>query len=274
MNRSANPPPSVPPVRPDWPTVPPRAPLLPMVLAICGSEMRAAGRERLLLVFTILMPLLIMLLFAQLPDMFEPDPALGGLRAVDALMAPISLGAALLVTSLVIVPSALATARERRYLRRISTTPAPPGAVLLAHTLVGAVNMVGACVVILGVGRLVYDLRMPLSWGWFLLGLTLATAALLALSALIGGLVPNATWASSVGSVVLVPAMFLSGIFFPAEDMPALLQRVTDFLPSGAALHVLRDAWAGQPPQLLHLSVLTATVVLLWPLAIRFFRWS
>lgn len=255
-------------------TVPPRAPLLPMVLAICGSEMRAAGRERLLLVFTLLTPLLVMLLFAQLPDMFDPDPALGGLRAVDALMAPIALGIALLVTSLVIVPTTLATARERRYLRRISTTPAPPGAVLLAHTLVGAVNMVGACVVILGVGRLVYDLRMPVSWGWFLLGLVLATAALLAVSALIGGLVPNSTWANSVGSVVLVPAMFLSGIFFPAEDMPAVLQRVTDYLPSGAALHVLRDAWAGQPPQPLHLLVLAVTVVLLWPLAIRFFRWS
>lgn len=262
---SANPPPF---------TVPPRAPLAPMVLAVCASEMRAAGRERLLLLFTLLTPLLVLLLFAQLPDMFDPDPALGGLRAVDALMAPIALGIALLTTSLVIVPSALAAARERRYLRRISTTPAPPGAVLLAHTLVGAVNMAGACVVILGVGRLVYDLRMPVSWGWFLLGLVLATAALLAVSAVIGGLVPNPTWANSVGSVVLVPAMFLSGIFFPAEDMPAVLQRVADVLPSGAALHVLRDAWVGQQPQPLHLLVLVATVVLLWPLAIRFFRWT
>jgi ABC-2 type transport system permease protein len=263
-----------PPVRTAPVVVPPRAPLVPMVLAICAGEVRAAGRDRLLMVFTRLTPLLILLLCAQRPGMCDPDPAHGGLRGVDAVMAPIALGVALMVISLVIVPTTLATARDRRYLRRISTTPAPPGALLLAHTLVGAVNMAGACAVILGVGRLVLGLRMPVSWGWFLLGLFLAAAALLALSALIGGLVPNTTWANAVGSVVLVPGMFLSGVFFPAEDMPASLQRITDLLPSGAALHVLRDAWAGRPPQLLHLLVLTTTAVLLWPLAVRFFRWT
>ncbi|GAA1115739.1 ABC transporter permease [Nocardiopsis metallicus] len=263
-----------PPARTASVAVPPRAPVAHMVLAICASEMRAAGRDRLLMVFTLLTPLLIMLLFAQLPDMFDHDPAHGGLRAVDAVMAPVALGVALMAISLVIVPTTLAAAREHRYLRRISATPAPPGALLLAHTLVGAVNMVGACAVILGVGWLVYDLRMPVAPGWFVLGLLLAAMALLALSALIGGLVPNATWANALGAVVLVPGMFLSGVLFPAEDMPASLQRVTDVLPSGAALHVLREAWTGQPPQPLHLLVLVATTVLLWPLAIRFFRWS
>ncbi|MEU3019345.1 MULTISPECIES: ABC transporter permease [unclassified Nocardiopsis] len=253
--------------------VPPPVPRARMAWAVCVNELRVAGRERVVVVFTVLMPLLIMVLFAQLPGMFDADPETG-LRAVDTVMAPIALGIALLVTTLVMVPSTLAAAREHGYLRRISTTPAPPWAVLLAHMLVGALNVVGACAVILGVGRLLFDLRMPVSWGWFVLGLALATTSLLAVSALIGGLLPNTAWANGVGSVVLVPAMFLSGVFVPAEELSPALQRVAELLPSGAALHVLRDAWAGQPPAPAHLLVLVVATGLLWPLALRFFRWT
>lgn len=256
------------------PTVPGRAPIAPMVLAICAGELRAFFRERLLLVFTILLPVGLLLLFAQMPGMLDPDPALGGLRALDVVMAPITMGIALMVISLQMVPQAIATARERRYLRRLSTTPAPPSAVLFAHMLVGVVNAVAACAVILLVGRLVHDLRMPVSWGWFLLCLALSIVALLSVAMLIGGLAPNAAGANGIGAVLLMPAMFFSGIFVPAEDMPGALQRLTDLLPTGAALHTLRDTWLGQPPELLHVLVLVGTAVLLWPPAIRFFRWT
>lgn len=102
----------------------------------------------------------------------------------------------------------------------------------------------------------------------------LAILVMLSVSVLIGGLVPNTEWANGIGGLVLVPAMFFSGVFVPAENFPESLRVVADFLPSGAALHALRDTWTGLPPESAHVLVMFAALVLIWPFAIRLFRWS
>ena len=83
--------------------------------------------------------------------------------------------------------------------------------------------------------------------------------------------------AAPIANVIALPMMFLSGVFFPREAMPQVLQGVTDYLPLTYLADALRSVaidgatlWS-QWPNLIGLAVwLTVSFVL----AVRLFRWE
>jgi lipooligosaccharide transport system permease protein len=64
-------------------------------------------------------------------------------------------------------------------------------------------------------------------------------------------------------TLFLTPMMFLSGVFFPREQLPEPVRRVSDWLPLTNAVELVRpmflDRWPQQP--LLHLLVLAAYAI-------------
>jgi lipooligosaccharide transport system permease protein len=68
-------------------------------------------------------------------------------------------------------------------------------------------------------------------------------------------------------SLFLTPTMFLSGVFFPRDQLPGVMRVVSDWLPLTAAVELIRPLFLGQWPAqaLLHLAVLvTYAVVGFW----------
>ncbi|MES2936973.1 MAG: ABC transporter permease [Pseudomonadota bacterium] len=68
-------------------------------------------------------------------------------------------------------------------------------------------------------------------------------------------------------TLFLTPMMFLSGVFFPREQLPAAVRAVSEWLPLTAAVELVRpmfmDQWPAHPVR--HLLVLAAyTVVAFW----------
>ena len=61
-------------------------------------------------------------------------------------------------------------------------------------------------------------------------------------------------------TLFLTPTMFLSGVFFPREQLPGFMQVVAQWLPLTAAVELIRPLFLGQWPAhgLQHLLVLTA----------------
>ena len=62
-------------------------------------------------------------------------------------------------------------------------------------------------------------------------------------------------------TLVLTPMMFLSGVFFPREQLPAVVQAISDWLPLTNAVAIVRPLFMDQWPEqvLRHGLVLTAT---------------
>ncbi|MEU8382798.1 ABC transporter permease, partial [Streptosporangium sp. NPDC048865] len=113
--------------------------------------------------------------------------------------------------------------------------------------------------------------RSPLAFaGVFVLG----TASMLSLGLLIAAMAPNAKVAPGIGSLLMFPLMFMAGMWIPRELMPDLVRQIGDFLPMAPFADALRDTWAGQAPQTLHLVVMAATVLVMGGLAARLFRWE
>jgi len=59
-------------------------------------------------------------------------------------------------------------------------------------------------------------------------------------------------------SLFLTPTMFLSGVFFPREQLPGVMKNISDWLPLTAAVELVRPLFLGQWPAdgLGHLAVL------------------
>ena len=68
--------------------------------------------------------------------------------------------------------------------------------------------------------------------------------------------------------------MFLSGVFFPREQLPPLVRAISDWLPLTNAVELVRplfmDQWPQQP--LRHAVVLAATTVVAFWLALALTR--
>jgi lipooligosaccharide transport system permease protein len=64
-------------------------------------------------------------------------------------------------------------------------------------------------------------------------------------------------------TLFLTPTMFLSGVFFPREQLPGVLRLISDVLPLTAAVELIRPLFLGQWPEraALHLAVLAAYAV-------------
>ena len=64
-------------------------------------------------------------------------------------------------------------------------------------------------------------------------------------------------------TLFLTPTMFLSGVFFPRDQLPSVLRHISDWLPLTAAVELVRPLFLGQWPAqgLQHLAVLLVYTV-------------
>jgi ABC-2 type transport system permease protein len=75
-------------------------------------------------------------------------------------------------------------------------------------------------------------------------------------------------------AVALYPMMFFSGLYYPVQLMPAVIQHISHYTPLGAAVPAIGDSWVGQFPPAQPLLVLAGYVLVFEFLAKRFFRWE
>lgn len=237
------------------------------------TETRLHLREWPLLFFTIGLPLgLLVVLGLSIP--FFTEAGAGGERYVDAQWPSMMVLLALLTLACSVLPATLSTYREQGVLRRMSTTPVGPGRMLGVQLLINLGIGAVTTTLLIVAGTVVFGSAPPRQLAWFVLVFLLGTAALLAMGLVIASLAPNAKVAPGIGSAVMFPLMFLAGMWVPRDVMPDVLRTISDYSVAGPFAAALRDTWAGHPPQVLHLVVVTAGLVVFGGLAVRLFRWE
>ncbi len=73
-------------------------------------------------------------------------------------------------------------------------------------------------------------------------------------------------------AAALYPMMFFSGLYYPVQLMPALIQDISRYSPLGAAVQAIGYSWTGQFPSAQSLLVLTGYALVFGFLAKHFFR--
>jgi ABC-2 type transport system permease protein len=237
------------------------------------TESKLFLRDPMAVFFAVAFPPLLLAILGAIPAFREPNEDLGGARVID-LYVPIMVGFVLAMLAISVIPTYLATYRERGILRRLSTTPMQPASLLLAELVMALVMALVAVTLVLAVGVVVFDTAVPEQPVGFLAAVVLGAGALLALGLLVAAVAPSGKAASGIGTMLFFPLMFFAGLYFPRETMPEVLRNISDFTPLGAAVQAMADASAGAWPQPLHLAVMAAFTMVASLAAAKLFRWE
>ncbi|GAA3473101.1 ABC transporter permease [Nonomuraea roseola] len=212
--------------------------------------------------FTILLPLFILVIFGS------------SIPPGDTVLLPMTLAIAVGLVGLYLLPTTLATYRERGILRRLSTTPVRPRSMLIVQLLLQLVLAVTACTLLLAVAGTVLGAHLPTRVVPVVVAFALGTAAMFAIGLLIAAVAPNGRTANGVGVLLYFPMAFLAGLVQPADKMPVILAAIGEYTPLGAFRQTLQDVWAGASPSPLLLGVMAAYAVIISVAAAKFFRWE
>jgi ABC-2 type transport system permease protein len=190
------------------------------------------------------------------------------------LYVPIIVAVGLAVFALNGLSQLSATYREKGVLRRMRTTPVKPGVMLGAQLLMSTILSMLSMVVVVIIGRLVYDVSPPRQAAAYLVGYVLAALSMFAIGLLVASLAPTGRSAGAIGTVLFFPLVFFAGLWIPRDTMTDALRTISDLTPLGAGVQSLQDATAGHWPQLLHLTVMLGWTIVAGGLATRYFRWE
>ncbi|WP_433887660.1 ABC transporter permease [Streptomyces sp. CA-111067] len=232
------------------------------------SQARLLLREPASLAW-LLLPLLLLILFGNIPAFTKPSDALDGRRVIDVYVPTI---AALVPLSLAFtaLPIAMATYREKNVLRRLAVSPVPAAGMLAALlAVIAAMTAVGVALIV-AVGGIAFDVTAPANAGTVVASFVLGTTAVLALGLVVAALARTSGAASALGVPLMIVNFFFSGLYVPVDELPHVLRQIGEYVPFGAVM----AAWAGQGALWQHLAVLAGYTVLGSLVAARVFRWE
>jgi len=241
-----------------------------MLTRITATEARLFFREPGVWLLTILLPTMVLVIVGLMFGT-HPDPALGGRRWID-IFAPSMVVMNLAILGVNTLPARLVKYRERGVMRRLSTTPASPGSLLIAQLVVNMGVAVVSLALLIVVGNLVLQIPLPKDLIGFAVAFLLGMSALFSLGLLVAAVSPTTGIATALFVPLFALVMFLGGVYLPRQMLPDVLIRIGDYTPPG--VQGLLDAWSGTPPQLAQLAVMGLITVVAGAAAARRFRWE
>ena len=213
--------------------------------------------------FNFLLPILLLVLIATA---FASDS-----DELEILIPGVA-GMGVLATTFTALAFNLTLLRDEGVLKRIRGTPMPAGAYLAGFIGSATLNAILQVTLVVTIGNLLWPQDPLMLAGFTLLGVICFAALGVAFSHII----PNEDAAPAYTNAVFLPLIFISGVFYSADDLPDALKAVAEALPLKHLIDGLSEAIVGGGSTDVGTAAL---VVAAWAavglfLAVRFFRWE
>jgi len=167
--------------------------------------------------------------------------------------------------------------RQNLILKRMGATPLRRSTIVASSVGFRLILSVVQALVIILIGRLVFNVQMTGNW-FYLIGMVLLGAAtFVAMGYALGARARSEETAMPLLMAIQFPMMFLGGVFFSLEMMPDFLQPVVRVIPLtylGDSLRQIMVDASALHSHLVNICVLAGWLVACLLLAIRFFRWE
>jgi ABC-2 type transport system permease protein len=167
--------------------------------------------------------------------------------------------------------------RELGVLKRMRGTPLPPGAYLGAIALNAVTNTVIQLAIITLAGRLLFGIDWPRDWLELAVFVAAGVVCFASLGVALSHAIPNFDSAPAYVNAVFLPTIFISGVFYDADNAPKWLLRVAEALPLKHLIDGLSGAMVkgtGLARDAPGLAVIAVWAVIGVALAVRGFSWE
>jgi ABC-2 type transport system permease protein len=216
--------------------------------------------------FNFLLPILLLVLIAT-AFASESDE-------LDVLIPGVA-GMGVLATTFTALAFNLTLLRDEGVLKRIRGTPIPEGAYLAGIIGSATLNAFLQVALVVVIGNLIYGVdwpQEPLLLGAFTL---LGVVCFAALGVAFAQAIPNEDAAPAYTNAIFLPLIFISGVFYSADELPEALKVIAEALPLKHLIDGLSQAIVGGGGD----AGTAALVVAAWAaaglfLAVRYFRWE
>ena len=213
-------------------------------------ELKEFFRQREAVVFTLMLPVLLLLVFGAVLD-YELDQ---GITFTQYFM-PGIVAAGILGASLQNMAIGIATERSDGTLKSLAGTPMPKSAYFVGKIAQVLVVTLAIVAILLAVGVVFYDIDLPSGGDWltFAWVAVLGSAACTLLGIAVSSLAKNGRSASATVTPFALVLQFISGVFFQFSQIPEWLQTVAAVFPlkwmaQGLRSVFLPDALAAAEP--------------------------
>lgn len=238
-------------------------------LAHIRTTMKLTMRDRIVLFFNYLLPLLFFIVFAQ---SFGADKGGAISQVITMVLIMGVLGSGFFGAGLRAVQE-----RELNILRRFKVAPITPLPLLVSSLVTGVLAYLPSLAMILLVSRFYYGMPWPERWLSLTLLLTLGLVAFRSIGLTIASVVNSMQESQMIIQLMYLPMLFLSGATFPVGMLPHWLQIIAQFMPATylytglngilVRKESLADNWLPVT------GMLITTVVAIF-LAVKLFRWE
>jgi ABC-2 type transport system permease protein len=171
----------------------------------------------------------------------------------------------------------LVSQREKLILKRLSATPLRRW-MLVGSNLVMRLGIASVqAVLIIGIGAALFGVTVVGSLVLLASLIALGALTFISLGYVLASYAKTEDSANALTSVVQFPLMFLSGIFFPIQIMPAFLRPIATVMPLtylGDALRQVMVGGAPFAPLAVDVLVLGGWLLVSFLISARFFRWQ
>ena len=167
--------------------------------------------------------------------------------------------------------------REQGLLKRMRGTPMPAGSYFAGFLGNAVANACVQVALVIVIGHVLYDVTWPRDWLELIVFTLVGVITFGALGIAMSHAIPNFDSAPAYVNIVFLPVIFISGVFYSADSLPAVLDAVAEALPlkhvvDGLAGGIVTGAGLGE--DLGALAVVVAWGVAGLVLALRGFRWE
>lgn len=246
-------------------------------------ELKQFFRDRESAVFTFSLPMILLLIFGSVFGTTEIAPQV----TLSQYFVTGMIASGIVYTAFQNLAIAIPQERDDGTLKRLAGTPMPPAAYFVGKVGLVFVSYVAQVTLLLGLGVLLFDLRLPgtvgdwITFAWVsVLGLVSCTLLGIAFSA-----VPRTgRGASAVVSPVVLVLQFASGVFFQWNELPGWMQQLASLFPLKWLAQGMRSVFLPDSFQSQELAgswelgraalILLAWAVAAFVLASRTFHWQ
>lgn len=242
-----------------------------------GYDLLAFRRNPAATFFTVVLPLIFLLLFTSIFGN-EVLEGRGGLRAATFYV-PGILALAIISATMVNLAMMTVTRREDGVLKRVRGTPLQPWIFVLALATASLVITAVMTALVILIGRVLFDVSLPARGvPGLLVTVLVAAIAFSAMGLALSVIIPSVEAAPAITNAVVLPLYFISDVFIVTDSTPRFLRIIGDLFPvrhlTQALVRSFDPNTAGMSLQWSHWAVIGVWGVVAGTVVARRFRWT